>query len=95
MCGRLSPEGTVSCRDLGWGRVPGRAAVRTPGPEAAASVTPVFPLCLLDPEGQARSAQSGVSGGGGGAAGTCLGLAPGWEGLPPYPGVFLPTLPRL
>lgn len=81
VCGRLSPEGTVSCRDLGWGRVPGRAAVRTPGPEAAASVTPVFPLCLLDPEGQARSAQSGVSGGGGGGwdlsgPGTWVGRTP-------------------
>lgn len=32
-------------------------------------MTPVFPLCLLDPEGQARSAQSGVSGGGGGRLG--------------------------
>lgn len=40
-------------------------------------MTPVFPLCLLDPAGQACSAQGGVSGEG---PGTCPGLAPGGGG---------------
>lgn len=55
-------------------------------------MTPVFPLCLLDPAGQACSAPSGVSGEG---PETCPGLAPegGGEGLLPCPGVFLSTFP--